>query len=192
MLWMLPLVGAAAGALLKRKDPLQGALMGGALGATGGLLAPAAGAAAAGGGLAAGGAAAEGAAAAGGAGLTMPSIAPAAGLAQGPGFTAGIGEGLKLGAGASLGAPPAAGMAQAGEYARTGLMGLQAASLAKGLTASQPMQAAGNPQRQGPDMSALMQANQQTAQAGTQQEMLRRQMQQQVIQGLLGARNGFA
>jgi len=41
MLWMLPLAGAAAGALIKKKDPLKGALMGGALGAAGGAMLPA-------------------------------------------------------------------------------------------------------------------------------------------------------
>lgn len=37
---LLPLVGAAAGGLLSKKNPLQGALMGGALGLGGGLLGP--------------------------------------------------------------------------------------------------------------------------------------------------------
>lgn len=41
MLWMLPLAGAAVGGLMNKKDPLKGALMGGALGAGGMAAAPA-------------------------------------------------------------------------------------------------------------------------------------------------------
>lgn len=73
MLPLLPLLmlgGAGAGELLNKKDPLKGALMGTALGAGGGLLAPAMG-------IGAAGAAAEGAATAGMAG-TAASAAPAA------------------------------------------------------------------------------------------------------------------
>lgn len=45
---LFPLLGAAGGALMNRKDPLKGALLGGALGFGGAALAPAAGAGAAG------------------------------------------------------------------------------------------------------------------------------------------------
>lgn len=65
--FLIPLlIGAAGGALTNKKDPLKGLLMGGALGATGGLLAPAAlGALGAAGAAGAEGAATAGAATAG-------------------------------------------------------------------------------------------------------------------------------
>jgi hypothetical protein len=84
----LAMVGAAAGAVTNKKDPLKGALMGAALGGGGGLLAggAAAGGAAAGGSGLLGGAAPLGATAAGG--LTASAI-PAGGVVGGGALLAG-------------------------------------------------------------------------------------------------------
>lgn len=73
MFWMLPLAGAVIGGLANKRNPLQGAIMGAGIGATGGALAPAmmGGAAAAGG---AAGSAAAGGTAAGSAGLMGPMM----------------------------------------------------------------------------------------------------------------------
>jgi len=79
----LAMVGAAAGAVTNKKDPLKGALMGAALGGGGGLLA---GGAAAGGAGLLGGAAPLGATAAGG--LTASAI-PAGGVVGGGALLAG-------------------------------------------------------------------------------------------------------
>jgi hypothetical protein len=79
----LAMVGAAAGAVTNKKDPLKGALMGAALGGGGGLLA---GGAAAGGSGLLGGAAPLGATAAGG--LTASAI-PAGGVVGGGALLAG-------------------------------------------------------------------------------------------------------
>ena len=69
MLWMLPFAGAAVGGLINKKDPLKGALMGGALGAGGMAAAPALGI----------GAGASGAAGAASAAAPMPVFDPTAG-----------------------------------------------------------------------------------------------------------------
>lgn len=121
MIWLLPLAGAAIGAMANKKNPMKGALMGGALGATGGLLAPAAaGGAAAAGGSGLLGAGATGAASAAGTGaaamgpmmgsqVAMGSVIP--GLGQyATGYTA---QGLLGAAGtAAKSAAPYAQLAQ--------------------------------------------------------------------------------
>ena len=81
MLWMIPLAGAAAGALLNKKDPLKGALIGGALGAGGMAAAPMLGLGAAGAAGASGAASAAGAAGASGA-AGAAGASGAAGAAQ--------------------------------------------------------------------------------------------------------------
>jgi len=132
MFWVLPLAGAALGALADNKKPLRGAAIGAGVGATGGLL----------GGAAAGGAAAGGAA--GGAGI---SAAP--GLAGGA-ATGGMGAGGTLGEfAAGLSAHPIAPAAaqtpgllsQASPYIKDANNVLGAASSAKNLGAQQQQQA---------------------------------------------------
>lgn len=117
MLWMLPLAGAAAGALLNKKDPLKGALMGGALGAGGMAAAPALGIGAA----SAAGGAAGGAAAAGSAGAASAGTAGTAGAA---GTQGGLLSGFM-------------------QYADPAMKGIGAASQAQGLLnpPEQPIQA---------------------------------------------------
>jgi hypothetical protein len=94
------MIGMAGGALANKKNPLKGAMLGGAIGATGGLLAPAAGAAAAG---------------AGAAGAGAAGTAGASGAFLGEGVASGIGAWDAAAAG-SAAATPTAG-------ASTGLLG---------------------------------------------------------------------
>ena len=99
----LAMVGAAAGAALKPKNPLQGAMLGATAGFTGGAALGVGAAGAAGTGLATGGTALGG-------GLGSAGAANAVGGALGStGLTAGTGTGLGLGAGtsAALTAPAA-------------------------------------------------------------------------------------
>lgn len=104
MFWLLPLVGASAGALINKKNPLAGAAMGAVGGAAPGLLgaaaAPAAGAASGAGGLLAGGTLGvpAGGIAMGG---SMAGAAPAAGLLS-EGITIGGGAGAAGAAGGGL------------------------------------------------------------------------------------------
>ena len=104
MFWLLPLVGAASGAVLNKKNPLAGAAMGAVGGAAPGLLgaaaAPAAGAASGAGGLLAGGTLGvpAGGIAMGG---SMAGAAPAAGLLS-EGITIGGGAGAAGAAGGGL------------------------------------------------------------------------------------------
>lgn len=95
MIWWIPLIGAAIGALAYEDDPWTGALIGAGIGMTGGAAAGAAGlggtAAGAAGTAGAGmGASGAGLAAGTGAGLSM------AGTGTGLGLTAGTGTGLSL------------------------------------------------------------------------------------------------
>lgn len=80
--FLIPLLGAGVGAALNKKNPLQGALMGGALGATGGMAAGAMGLGGAGA-AGSGGLLGTGAAEAAGAGSTglLSSAAPSLGSA---------------------------------------------------------------------------------------------------------------
>jgi hypothetical protein len=82
VLWFLPLAGAAIGAMANKKNPMKGALMGAGIGATGGLLAPAA--------LGAGAAAGAGAAGAAGAGAATGAATGAAGLTGASAGNAGL------------------------------------------------------------------------------------------------------
>lgn len=95
MFWILPLLGAAAGALSDKEDPVRGALTGAGIGMTGGAAAGALGAGAAGAGAAAGAGTA--------AGTTGGLLAAegAAGAASAAG--AGAGTGGLLAEGATLG-----------------------------------------------------------------------------------------
>lgn len=97
MIWWIPLIGAAIGALAYEDDPWTGALIGAGIGMTGGAAAGAAGMGGAAAGAAGTAGAGMGAAGAGltagtGTGLTM------AGASGGLGLTAGTGAGLSLAA----------------------------------------------------------------------------------------------
>lgn len=87
MIWMLPLLGAAAGALMDKKKPLRGAMLGGLAGMTGG--------AAAGAGGLLGGAASAGAAGAGAAGAGAGGLLGGAGASGAAG--AGAGNAMSVG-----------------------------------------------------------------------------------------------
>lgn len=172
MFWLLPLAGAAAGALMNKKDPWKGALLGAGVGATGGMLAPAAagaGAAGAGGlfGSAAGGAASTVAADAIGAG--MGSIAEQAAMQQA------MGQGGLFGNLKTFGAA----VKPFGDAA-------SAANSAQGLFAdrSQPVQHAQMPPMMGGNqvLAQLAAMGPQEQQAQMQAEMQRRQRRA----GLLG------
>ncbi len=146
MIWMLPLAGAALGAMASKKDPLKGALMGAALGATGGAVAPGLLGAGAGSATTAGALAGDAfmpaALGAGGSevalGAAIPGMSPA-------GYTA---TGL---------------LGQAGEYAKPAMQGLQAASQVQGLLGGEPTPKPPPMQQRAPlDLSSILQANQQS------------------------------
>ena len=105
MFWLLPLVGASAGAVLNKKNPLAGAAMGALGGAAPGLLGAAAPAAAGGAASGAGGLLAGGTLGvpAGGIAMggSMAGAAPAAGLLS-EGITIGGGAGAAGAAGGGL------------------------------------------------------------------------------------------
>lgn len=179
MFWMLPLAGAALGALASKKDPLEGALMGAALGATGGALAPAGllgGAAGAG---AAGAAAAEGAA---GAGL----LGGGSGAFLGEGVASGI-PAWDLAAGSGV---DAMGKLKAvGEIAKPAMYGMQAASTAKSLMAGPQQAPAPQLQRGAPlDLSSIFQANQQSQANDMQESERRRKELEQYAMNMMGGR----
>lgn len=164
MLWMLPLAGAAAGALINKKKPLKGALIGAGLGAGGGMLAPAL----------LGGAGAAGAAAGGGssaAGL-LGAAAPAA-AAPAPAGASGMLGGLAA-------------------YAKPLSSGLTMANQAQGLMQQEPGQPAQPAQlnTQSPDFGGLLAAQNQIDSQRMQEDLQRRLAQQQAIQGLLGGGYG--
>lgn len=113
MIWWIPLIGAAIGALAYEDDPWTGALIGAGIGMTGGAAAGAAGL----------GGAAAGAAGTAGAGMG----------AAGAGLTAGTGTGLTLagtGTGLGLTAGTGAGLSLAGSSAAAGGVGLLAPAAA--------------------------------------------------------------
>lgn len=124
MLWLLPLAGAAVGAAMNKKNPMQGALLGAGIGATGGLL---------------GGAGLAGAAAAEGAG----GAAMANGAFLGEGVASGVGawDASAAASAAGQGGGLLGGMKTALEYAKP--VG-QAASAAQQVSGGQraPMPAA--------------------------------------------------
>ena len=125
MIWWIPLIGAAIGALAYEDDPWTGALIGAGIGMTGGAAAGAAGLGAAGAGAAGTAGAGMGAAGAGltagtGTGLTL------AGTGTGLGLTAGTGAGLSL-AGSSAAAGGVGLLAPAAASTGYGLVGAGAA-----------------------------------------------------------------
>lgn len=169
MLWMLPVAGAALGAMSNRKNPLKGAAVGGLLGAGGAYAAPAlmgtgAGAAGSYGAGAFGTAAGYGGA---GAATTMPAAA---------GSTAG-GAGL---------------LGTVGQYAKTGLTAMQAAQTAKGLLGGQEQAPQMAPQQiTGPQtLAQLSQSNEQGIGALMDEQTKRRMMNQQIIQQMMGRQYG--
>jgi hypothetical protein len=181
---MIPiLIGAAGGALANKKNPLQGAMLGAGIGATGGLLAPAAGAAAA-------GAGAAGAGAAGGAAGGLGGVAGGAGLLSGAGSAAGTAAadaaamyGVEAGAGAASGSGGLLGTL--GQY---GKPVMQAASM------MQPGEQQQQPQAQFvPQMGTGNQTLTQIAMQGqnTQQNLIdAEKMRRERRRGLLGSMYG--
>ena len=177
MFWMLPLAGAALGAMASKKDPLKGALMGAALGATGG---------AAGGLLGAGAAAGSAGTAATTAGAVAgDAFLPAALGASGSGASAGIAGLAPSGytAGGLLGA--------AGKYAKPAMEGMQAASMAQGLMADEPQAPMQTPQlQQGAplDLSSIFQGNQQSQLRDMEEQMRRQKEMEQYAMNMMGGR----
>lgn len=187
MIWWLPVAGAAIGALTNKKNPLQGAAMGGLLGAGAGFAAPAM----------MGGAAAGGASGAAGGGLlaaesSMPAAAAMANTAPAASVTgngAFLGEGVSSGIGAWDAAQAKAGLLSglktAGEYAKPVGNAMSAANSAKGLLApeQQPIQHQMQPQMvQGEQtLAALANQDNQLLNSMQQADMARRQNRRQLI-----------
>lgn len=217
MFWMLPLAGAALGALASKDDPLKGAMMGAALGATGGALAPAgllgagaasagaAGTAAAGATAATAGAATAGAAAAGagaaGAAATAGTAAAAnplaAYLATGAAEGSTLGSALTGAGGASgaVGQGTTAGLLgnlqQASAYAKPAMQGLQAAQTAQGLMAEPPPPDAPQLQQGAPlDLSSIFQSHSQSQMSDMEEQMRRQKELEQYATNMMGSRNG--
>lgn len=151
MFWMLPLAGAALGALADEDKPLRGAAIGGGLGAGGAAL---------GGGLLGGATA----------GSTASGLTAAPGIAGGT-ATSGLGAGGTLGEfSAGLSAYPVAPaseglMSQASPYIKGANNVLGAASMAQRLAEGEPQQAApsaglGNSQQRAMLSQAGLTANQ--------------------------------
>jgi hypothetical protein len=191
---------AAAGALMDRKHPLRGALLGAAAGATGGAALGAGGAAAGAGaagastggavgsGLVAGGTGATGtgfaATGMGGAGAYSLAGAPAAGTA--------VGGGLSAGSGATLGGSSGGLLSGYGQFAGAAGNTLQALNSAKQLADPGELPVAQIPQnRQGPDVTGLLAAQTQEDQSISADQLARRQQQQQWLQGLLAPAGRF-
>lgn len=131
----------------------------------------------------------------------MASGGSAAGGGAGGGAGAGAG-GSSVAPAAGVGAAPAAGSAAPAAGASGGYGGLLS-NVSKGMSIaqmgqgmlggnSQPVQAQQPQQRQGPDMSGLLNAQTQQQQAMQADQQRRLQQQQMVMQGLLGGRNGVA
>lgn len=215
MFWLFPLAGAAAGALINKKNPMQGALLGAGLGATGGAAAGGLlGAGAAGAGTAgAAGAAGAGTAAGTAAGTTaatqtagllgVPGAATGAGsqaamlAAQNQGFGA-VGQQLTAQAagGASGMAVPTsvnmmAGMQRAGEALTKAKPMMDAAG--SGIQAAQAVQQANDPQAPPPQMiqntggaESLGALYQSARQGAAQQVQQEAEVRKQRRRGLLG------
>jgi len=136
---MMPmLIGAGAGLLTNKKKPLEGALMGGALGAAGGAIAPM-----------------LGGAAAGGSAIPAMTAAEASTPIVGGYFNGATGaEILAANGGGSAGGGLLGGMTMKGAsaYAQPVMQSMQAANLAQGLLSDNPQSVqshapdAGNPQ----------------------------------------------
>lgn len=156
MLWMLPIAGAAIGAMLNKDKPLKGAAVGGLLGAGGAYALPAMGAMG-------GAAGASGAAAAAPAATAGASGASAAGAGQ---------AGAAAGQGGLL--------STFSQYAGPASQALNIAGQTKAMTQGQPMQAAPAQFQQGPGFAGLLNPTDQVDMEK------RRQAQQMAVQGLLG------
>lgn len=163
--FLIPLLGAGLGAIANKKDPLEGALMGGALGAAGGALAP-------------GLLGSVGGAAAGAAGAA-PAMANGAFLGEGAASGVGAWDGLM--GGGLLSNLKTAGDAVApvakayGAAQQTGLLGGQE----QPIQAPMPMQQVGTGSQ---IMASLAQGNQQA----TQELQAADQARKQRRRGLLG------
>jgi hypothetical protein len=165
MFWMLPLLGAGVGAVMNKNNPLQGALLGGALGATGGLLAPAA----------------AGAGAAGAAATGASALPAAAGSYGAEAFGTAAGYGGVNAPFAGLSSPTTggllSGMKEAAAYAKPIGQSLSAANAAKGLLTnpadSMPIQTPQNNSAQGAQILAQL-AQQQPSMTPEQQFRMQR------------------
>lgn len=169
-MWPL-LIGAGIGALMNKKDPLKGALLGGAVGATGG--------AAATGGLLGGGSAAAGAAGAAG-GAATAAAEPVAIASGNAAFNTAL---------ANSGAATTGGGV-------TGLLGsampaMQAAGMAKGLIGGSPQEAPQAPQINNDGGQGLAQLYG-SIQQGDQQAMQAEMQKRMKNQGLFGGGNGWS
>lgn len=169
MFWLYPLLGAGAGALMNKKDPLTGALLGAGLGAGGGLLAGGAGAAAA---------------PTSQAGLLA---AQEAGLGSASMGWGGAQSGVQGALNGALGADAGAGVGGfLGASEKPVMAALQGAQIGQSMAPPEhPIQPQPLPQRQNIDMSGLLSqsANQQQL---DQEEQRRRQ--EQMRQYMLGIR----
>lgn len=205
MFWLLPLAGAAIGAMTS-KDKLKGALLGAGAGAMGGagaglLGAGAAGAGTAGGLLSAAGGtgAAGGLTAATGAGTaltgaTSGAMGLKAGLGAGtalasssaaPALTAAAGSGTQLAA--ASGAAPGL-LSQVGEYAKPVMQSMQAAQGLMGgdeQPPAQPMQ-----KNAAADLSGILQSNQQAMQMTDEDAKRRKQELEQFAMNMMGGYRG--
>lgn len=170
-----PLVGAAIGALTKKKDPLTGALMGAAVGYGGAALPGLLGGA---------GAAAEGAGAA-----AATEGAAASGVAQSAPVVGGNVVGTSLG---QLGAKEGL-LSQAKPYLdAAGNVGkaASAANSVKGLLAPQEAPPAPQPMPNKPlDLSSVIGSNNQAIADQLQQDQQRKQLMSQFAQYAMGGRN---
>ena len=165
---LIPLLGAGAGALLSKKDPLKGALMGGALGFGGAALAP---------GLLGAGAA-TGAAGTAGAGAPAWSSLIAAGQPA----VGTVGGGMSTAAGAQAATPGLFGQASA--MAKEASPILNAANVGMKLAAGNQQQPQASPLmpnngQGGNTLSALMQQGNQYQTALQQAQMARLQRRSQ-------------
>lgn len=207
MFWLLPLAGAAIGALTS-KDKLKGALMGAAAGATGGagaglLGAGAAGAAGAGGLLGAAGGTGLGAGltAATGAGTALTgatggALGLQAGLGAGTGLTGALtaapGLTAATGTGTALTGAAAPGMlSQLSQYGKPIMQGMEAVQKSGIMGGGEePPPQAQMRQPQPLDLSGILQGNQQAMQM-TDEESRRRQKElEQFAMNMMGGRNG--
>jgi len=203
-IWLLPLMGAAAGAMMNRKNPLKGALMGGALGAGGGMLAGAGAAAApaVGSWMGAGGAGTATSLASGfGAGTGLGSTGIATGIGSGSWMGAGPAKDAYLAAQAAgiSGANAAAGGAVAPttgtgfggllgnmkQYADPAMNVMNAANTAKSLMASDEQQLQPQPLDNEPlNVSGLIQEADARSQLNAQEAIKRRQQMQQYMSNI--------
>lgn len=203
-IWLLPLLGAAAGAMMNRKNPLKGAMLGGLAGFTGGAALGVGAGAAAGGSAALGGAGMAGTGTgllAGGSGLAGAGMAgTGAGLtAGGAGLTGagmyGTGAGLTAAAPAATGYGLGATQAAAGtglsglfsnidKYAKPAERALTAANMAQNLMPEeQPLQP--QPLNNQPiDLTGLLQQDIARSQMNEQDSLRRRQQMQSYMQNI--------